>query len=56
MMSRVRYNFEHGRTAPTRPMVEKVFSGGGVSRRDKTVRPLDDREGGPILPSGYGEE
>lgn len=56
MMARVRDNFERGITAPTRPTKETIMSGGGLTSAKKLVRPLDDREGGLILPDGFGDD
>ena len=50
MMSRVRDNFESGRTAPTRPMKETIVSAPGLSNKSKMIRPATDQEGGIILP------
>ena len=50
MMSRAMDNFERGMTQPTNPQKETIMSGGGLRSRSKIVRPLEDREGGLILP------
>ncbi len=55
MMSRVRDNFESGRTEPTRPMKETIISGAGLTSRRKMVRPATDEEGGIILPESMRE-
>lgn len=55
MMSRVRDNFEHGRTEPTRPMKETIMSGAGLTNKSRMVRPLSDEEGGIDLPENMRE-
>lgn len=55
MLTRARQNFEYGRTAPTNPMKETIMSGGGLTNHSKIIRPMEDREGGLILPDGLGE-
>lgn len=55
MMSRVRDNFEHGRTDPTNPMKETITSYAGQLNKSKTVRPLTDKEGGIDLPEDIEE-
>lgn len=56
MMSKVRDNFEHGRTEATRPMKETIVSAPGLSNKSKMVRPATDREGGMVLPEGFSDE
>lgn len=56
MLSRVRDNYERGVVNSTNPTKETIMSGGGLSSARKLVRPLSDREGGLILPDGFGEE
>jgi hypothetical protein len=56
MVGRAMENFQRNITAPSNPTVDKIFSSSGVSKRSKIVRPATDREGGLILPAGYGEE
>jgi len=55
LMNRAMENMRSGKTAPTNPIKETIMSGAGLSNRSKMVRPLEDREGGLILPPGYGE-
>ena len=55
MISRAMDNFNRDVTAPTNPEKETIFSGAGISHRSKLIRPATDREGGLILPPGYGE-
>ena len=43
-------NFEHGITAPTNPMKESIISYAGQKNRSRIIRPLDDEEGGLVLP------
>ena len=56
MMRRVMDNFSRGNVAPHNPQKEVIMSGAGISNRSKIIRPLSDREGGLILPDGFGEE
>jgi len=56
IMSRVMDNFSRKITAPTRPKKDIIVSGAGLSNRSKITREITDREGGLILPPGYGEE
>jgi hypothetical protein len=46
----VQSNFECGRTAPTNPQKESIISFPGQKNFTKTVRPLDDKEGGLYIP------
>jgi hypothetical protein len=55
MLSRVRDNLEAGRVNSTNPTKEIIMSGAGMSNKSKIVRPLNDREGGLILPPGYDD-
>jgi hypothetical protein len=50
MINRAMYNMEHGRTAATNPTKEVISSYSGQKNRSKIVRPLEDREGGLLLP------
>jgi len=56
MVRRVMDNFGRGVNKPTNPQKETIMSGAGISNRSRIVRPASDREGGLILPPGYGEE
>lgn len=56
IMGRVMDNFSRKITAPTRPKKDIIVSGAGISKRSKITREITDREGGLILPPGYGEE
>ena len=56
IMGRVMDNFSRNITAPTRPQKDIIVSGAGISKRSKITREVTDREGGLILPAGYGEE
>jgi hypothetical protein len=53
MMARVRENFERGIVKPHNPQKEIIVSGKGINKRSKIVRPLDDAEGGLILPEDF---
>jgi hypothetical protein len=53
MMNRVRDNFERGITAPTNPTKESIMSFPGQKSHDRLVRPLDDSEGGIIVPETW---
>jgi len=53
MMNRVAENFEFGRTEPTNPMKESIMSYPGQKDHSKIVRPLEDKEGGLILPDEW---
>lgn len=55
MMNRAMENMRSGRTAPTNPVKETIMSGAGLNNKSRMVRPLEDREGGLVLPPGYGE-
>lgn len=54
MLNRVRDNFERGIVNSTNPEKETIMSGGGIKGARKLVRPLDDHEGGLILPEEFG--
>lgn len=56
MMRRVVENFERGVMNKPAPEKEIIVGGAGISKRSKIVRPATDREGGLILPPGFGEE
>lgn len=56
MVSRAMDNFGRKITKPTNPEKETIMSGAGISHRSKLIRPATDREGGLILPPGYGDE
>lgn len=56
MIRRVMENFERGNVAPHNPQKEIIMAGAGINKHSKIVRPLSDREGGLILPDGFGEE
>jgi accessory colonization factor AcfC len=56
MISRAAENFARGIVKPTAPKKEIIMSGAGLSNKSKIIRDLTDREGGLILPDGYGEE
>ena len=53
MMNRVVENFEYGRTKPTNPMKEIITSYPGQKDHSKIVRPLEDKEGGLIIPDEW---
>jgi len=53
MMARVKENFERGITAPTNPTKESIMSFPGQKSHDRLVRPLDDSEGGIIVPENW---
>ena len=46
-------NFDRGVVAPTNPEKETIVSYGGQTNRSKIVRPLDDEEGGLIVPEKW---
>jgi hypothetical protein len=48
LMHKAKENFKSGKTAPTNPKKEVIFSASGISNRSKIVRPLSDEEGGII--------
>lgn len=50
MFNRVKQNFEYGRTAPTNPTKDIIYSGKGINNRSRIVRSITDTEGGLILP------
>lgn len=50
LMRRAMNNFESGIVAPTNPQKENIISYPGQVNRTKTVRPIDDEEGGLIIP------
>jgi hypothetical protein len=56
MVNRVIENFKRGVYKKDPPKKEIIMSGEGISNRSKIVRPVTDREGGLILPPGFGEE
>jgi hypothetical protein len=56
MMNRAKQNFESGITAPTNPTKDIIMSGGGLTNKSRITRPITDKEGGLILPDGYGDE
>lgn len=56
MLNRAAENFARGVVAPHNPKKEIITSYSGQGNRTKIERPLTDREGGLILPDGYGEE
>jgi hypothetical protein len=53
MLNRVAQNFESGRTKPTNPTKEIITSYPGQTNKSKIIRPLDDKEGGLILPDEW---
>ena len=50
LLNRAKENFERGRIAPTNPTHESIVSYPGQVNRSRIVRPLDDREGGLVIP------
>jgi hypothetical protein len=50
MMKRIISNYERGVVDSTNPQKESVISYTGQTNKSRTVRPLEDREGGLILP------
>ncbi|MCI0564835.1 MAG: hypothetical protein MN733_40735, partial [Nitrososphaera sp.] len=56
IMGRVMENFSRKITAPTRPKRDIIMSGAGISKRSKITREVTDREGGLVLPDGFGDE
>jgi len=50
MLSRVRENYMSGKVDPTNPQHESIISYPGQGNKSRIVRPLEDREGGLILP------
>ena len=49
-LKEVKENFERGHVKPTNPQKESVYSFPGQKNFTKTVRPLEDREGGLVIP------
>lgn len=54
LMRQVAENFASGNTRPTNPTKDVITSFEGQTNRSRIVRPLDDREGGLILPDDWG--
>jgi hypothetical protein len=50
LMNRAMDNFASGRTAPTNPEKDSIISFPGQTNHSRTIRPLDDEEGGLIVP------
>ena len=50
LLRKAKENFHRGKVAPTNPTRESVISYPGQINRTKTVRPLEDREGGLVIP------
>jgi len=53
LMKKAMENYDRGIINPTNPQKETIFSAPGVANRTKTVRDLDDREGGLIIPESW---
>ena len=53
LTKRVQENFERGIVAPTRPTKDIITSFSGQTNRTKIVRPIDDKEGGLIIPETW---
>jgi hypothetical protein len=56
MMSRAMDNYSRGVVKATNPQKESIINYPGQVNHSKTVRPLSDKEGGLILPPGFGDE
>ena len=50
MLSRVRENYMSGKVDATNPQHESIISYPGQGNKSRIVRPLEDREGGLVLP------
>jgi hypothetical protein len=46
-------NFASGKVAPTNPTKDSIISYPGQENRSRIVRPLEDEEGGLIIPGKY---
>lgn len=53
MLNRVRDNYERGIVNPTNPTKEIITSFSGQKDHSRIVRPLDDEEGGLIVPESW---
>lgn len=53
LVRRAAENFERGQTAPTNPKKETIVSYAGQKDHSRTVRPLDDTEGGLYIPDKW---
>jgi len=53
LSDRVRENFERGIVAPSNPQKETIVSYSGQGNRSRIVRPLDDTEGGLVIPDKW---
>lgn len=53
LMQRAMDNFGRGKFAPTNPQKETITSYGGQTHRSRLSRPLDDTEGGLVIPSDW---
>lgn len=56
MVNRAFDNFKRGHTGATNPTKDVIMSGSWAGKRGKITRKITDKEGGLILPPGYGDE
>ncbi len=52
-MKRAMENFDRGITAPSNPTKSQIISYPGQNNRSRIIRPLDDTEGGLIIPEDW---
>jgi hypothetical protein len=50
LLQRAANNYLAGKVEPTNPQKESIYSYSGQKNRSRIIRPLDDREGGLVLP------
>lgn len=50
LVRRAMENMERGITAPSNPQKDSIMSYGGQKNRSRIIRPLDDAEGGLVVP------
>lgn len=53
LMKEAMENFDRGHTAPTNPQKEQIISYPGQKNRSRIIRPLEDSEGGLIIPEKW---
>ena len=53
LMKKAMENFERGHSAPTNPTKDSIISYPNQTNRSRIVRPLDDTEGGLIIPENF---